>query len=78
MDINHNEGKVNKEEKTAVYTDETGKITNLSAVCTHMGCIVNWNNKEKTWDCPCHGARYDKYGKVIKSPATKDLLKKDD
>lgn len=78
MDIKTNEGKVIDQngEKLAVYTDETGKVTTLSAVCTHKGCTVNWNDKEKTWDCPCHGARYDKVGKVINGPAVKDLPKK--
>jgi len=39
--------------KIAVYRDELGKLHELSAVCSHLGCIVNWNNVEKTWDCPC-------------------------
>lgn len=78
MDIKTNEGKVidKNGEKIAVYKDETGKLITLSAVCTHMGCIVGWNNKEKTWDCPCHGASFDKMGKVINGPAVKDLTKK--
>lgn len=54
-----------------------GKVISLSTVCTHMGCTVDWNNKEKTWDCPCHGARFDKEGKVINGPAQKDLPKKE-
>lgn len=74
-----NEGKVikYKGKKVAVYKDEKGNIQAVSAVCTHMGCIVGWNNGEKTWDCPCHGSRYDKYGKVINGPARKELHKVD-
>ncbi|MDD2823213.1 MAG: FAD-dependent oxidoreductase [Candidatus Daviesbacteria bacterium] len=59
----------------AVYTDEKGVKHSVSAVCTHMGCTVGWNDKDKTWDCPCHGSRYDKFGKVINGPAPKDLPK---
>lgn len=78
MDIKPNEGKVMEQngEKIAVYKDETGKVISLSAVCTHMGCIVDWNGKEQTWDCPCHGSRFDAAGKVINGPAVKDLPKK--
>jgi len=45
----------------------------VSAVCTHLGCIVTWNNAEQSWDCPCHGARYDFDGNVIHGPANKNL-----
>lgn len=60
-------------QKAAVYKDDSGKIAKVSAVCTHMGCTVGWNNKDKTWDCPCHGARFSKSGKVIHGPAVSDL-----
>ncbi|MBK0379253.1 FAD-dependent oxidoreductase [Mucilaginibacter sp. SD-g] len=59
--------------KIAAYRDESGEIYALSPVCTHAGCIVNWNSEERSWDCPCHGARYDVAGKVLTGPATKDL-----
>jgi Rieske Fe-S protein len=59
--------------KTAVYRDTQGSIHQMSAVCTHLGCIVSWNSAEKTWDCPCHGSRFDKFGKVLNGPAAKDL-----
>lgn len=59
--------------KVAAYKDEAGKVHELSAVCRHLGCIVDWNSFEKTWDCPCHGSRYDALGKVIMGPANSDL-----
>lgn len=57
----------------AVYKDENGNITRLSALCTHQKCVVKWNNVDATWDCPCHGSRFSKTGKVLAGPATKDL-----
>ena len=59
--------------KVAVYRDEKGDVHEMSAVCPHLGCIVHWNAAEKTWDCPCHGSRFDKLGKVINGPANVDL-----
>lgn len=59
--------------KVAVYRDEDGVVHRMSAVCVHLGCIVNWNTNEKTWDCPCHGSRYDSTGRVINGPANSDL-----
>jgi glycine/D-amino acid oxidase-like deaminating enzyme/nitrite reductase/ring-hydroxylating ferredoxin subunit len=59
--------------KVAVYRDAAGDVHERSAVCTHLGCIVGWNSTEKTWDCPCHGSRFDKTGKVINGPANSDL-----
>jgi len=41
--------------------------------CKHLGCELSWNNLEKTWDCPCHGSRYDYKGKIIAEPTTEDL-----
>jgi Rieske Fe-S protein len=55
--------------KVAVYRDERGTLHQHSAVCPHLFCIVNWNDTEKTWDCPCHGSRFDPYGKVVNGPA---------
>ena len=60
-------------QKVAVYRDESGAIHERSAFCRHLGCVVDWNSLEKTWDCPCHGSRYDAYGKVINGPANSDL-----
>lgn len=59
--------------KIAAYRDEQGTIHALSPVCTHAACIVKWNGEEKSWDCPCHGARYDIHGNVLTGPATKNL-----
>lgn len=59
--------------KEAVYRDEAGAIHRCSAVCPHMGCIVRWNEVEKIWDCPCHGSRFDRYGKVLTGPSRADL-----
>jgi len=66
-----------KDEKLAVYKDASGQIHALSPVCTHAGCIVNWNNVEKSWDCPCHGARYSIGGEVLTGPADRALKKID-
>lgn len=65
-----------EKEKYAVYRDETGDLHALTPVCQHMGCIVHWNNAEKTWDCPCHGGRYSCYGEVITGPPRKPLSEK--
>jgi nucleotide-binding universal stress UspA family protein/nitrite reductase/ring-hydroxylating ferredoxin subunit len=59
--------------KVAVYRDERGNVTTLSARCTHMGCTVKWNAAEKTWDCPCHGSRYAPHGTVVNGPAERPL-----
>ena len=61
--------------KVAVYRDERDGYHHLSPVCTHLGCIVAWNFAEKTWDCPCHGSRFDKFGKVVNGPAATDLAR---
>jgi glycine/D-amino acid oxidase-like deaminating enzyme/nitrite reductase/ring-hydroxylating ferredoxin subunit len=59
--------------KVAVYKDEGGAVHERSAICRHLGCVVDWNTLESTWDCPCHGSRYDAYGRVIQGPANSDL-----
>jgi glycine/D-amino acid oxidase-like deaminating enzyme/nitrite reductase/ring-hydroxylating ferredoxin subunit len=62
--------------KLAAYRDEQGTLKTLSAVCTHMACTVRWNPAERSWDCPCHGARFDVDGEVLNGPAIQPLAKK--
>jgi glycine/D-amino acid oxidase-like deaminating enzyme/nitrite reductase/ring-hydroxylating ferredoxin subunit len=57
----------------AVYRDDAGALHERSAVCTHLGCYVHWNRAERSWDCPCHGSRFDVDGAVLNGPATKPL-----
>ena len=58
---------------TAVSRAPDGQLVLRSAVCPHLGCIVRWNAAERSWDCPCHGSRFDAAGRVIEGPATADL-----
>jgi glycine/D-amino acid oxidase-like deaminating enzyme/nitrite reductase/ring-hydroxylating ferredoxin subunit len=60
-------------DNVAAFRDEQGQVHAVSAVCTHMGCIVGWNATDRTWDCPCHGSRFELSGEVIHGPATKPL-----
>ena len=60
-------------DKVAVFVDESGGVHALSARCQHMGCTVDWNSVDETWDCPCHGSRYRRDGEVIQGPATRAL-----
>ncbi len=59
--------------KVAAFRDELGALTLLDAHCPHMGCVVNFNKTEKSWDCPCHGSRFDTYGAVLTVPAQEGL-----
>jgi glycine/D-amino acid oxidase-like deaminating enzyme/nitrite reductase/ring-hydroxylating ferredoxin subunit len=59
--------------RTAVFRDEDGRVHAVSAVCTHMGCVLGWNPIDRTWDCPCHGSRFALDGTVIHGPATTGL-----
>jgi nitrite reductase/ring-hydroxylating ferredoxin subunit len=60
-------------EKLAVYKDEDGTVHERVAACPHLGCVVQWNPGAQTWDCPCHGSRFDAHGRVINGPANRDL-----
>ncbi|GAA2876810.1 FAD-dependent oxidoreductase [Streptosporangium fragile] len=60
-------------QRSAVYRDESGEIHAVSAVCTHLGCIVGFNDAERTWECPCHGSRFDVDGSVLQGPAVDPL-----
>jgi Rieske Fe-S protein len=56
-----------------VYRDGSGVLSAVSATCSHQGCIVGFNNAERTWDCPCHGSRYTVDGSVLEGPAAREL-----
>lgn len=64
--------------KLAVYRDDAGALHCHSAVCTHLGCVVQWNPVERTWDCPCHGSRYTPDGEVLHGPAVANLAPADE
>jgi glycine/D-amino acid oxidase-like deaminating enzyme/nitrite reductase/ring-hydroxylating ferredoxin subunit len=59
--------------KIAAYRDENGALHERQAYCKHLGCVVAWNSTEKSWDCPCHGSRFDARGRVINGPAISNL-----
>jgi glycine/D-amino acid oxidase-like deaminating enzyme/nitrite reductase/ring-hydroxylating ferredoxin subunit len=61
------------DKRAAVHRTDDGEVKKVSAVCTHMGCIVRWNDAERTWDCPCHGSRFKPDGSVIGGPAESPL-----
>ncbi len=63
-------------EKVAAYRDEQGELVAVSARCTHLGCQVNWNTAERSWDCPCHGSRFAPTGDVLQGPAVHRLERK--
>ena len=60
-------------QKIGISKDSFGKIFAIKPICSHLGCTLSWNNVDKTWDCPCHGSRFDFKGKNIYDPAIKDL-----
>ena len=62
-----------EDEKIGVYKDKQGKIYPIKPTCTHLGCELSWNQDELTWDCPCHGSRFDYTGNLIDNPATEGL-----
>ncbi|WP_243354970.1 FAD-dependent oxidoreductase [Bacillus litorisediminis] len=76
-DIQLNEGAVINlnGKRTGVYKDQDGKVHMVDTTCTHMGCEVEWNHGERTWDCPCHGSRFSIDGEVIEGPTNKPLKK---
>lgn len=65
IEINH--------EKIGIYKSPEGKIFAVKPICTHLGCLLSWNDVDKTWDCPCHGSRFDYHGKNLYDPAFKNL-----
>lgn len=73
--LSHGEAKlvIFENQKIGLYKNEEGRLFGVNPACTHLGCEVKWNNAEKSWDCPCHGARYHYTGKVLNGPADQDL-----
>lgn len=73
--IKNDNGAIIKIDGTSVgiYKDSSGKIFAVKPTCTHLGCLLTWNNLDKTWDCPCHGSRFDYKGNNIYDPAFKNL-----
>lgn len=63
--------------RVAAYRDDRGRLHERSAVCTHLGCMVAWNQAERTWDCPCHGSRFAVDGQVLHGPAITGLAEVD-
>ena len=74
-EIRRGEGGILREgvKKIAAYRDENGVLHKFSAICPHLKCPVRWDGAEKTWDCPCHGSRFDALGRVLNGPAVADL-----
>ncbi|MGN4159672.1 Rieske 2Fe-2S domain-containing protein, partial [Streptomyces sp. NEAU-PBA10] len=59
--------------RRAVHRAEDGTVRAVSARCTHLGCLVSFNQAETTWECPCHGSRFGTDGAVLQGPATRPL-----
>lgn len=76
-EIKPGEGKTIKlnNERLAVYKNPDGELAIVSGICPHMGCIVHWNNGEKSWDCPCHGSRFATDGSLLEGPSYHGLAK---
>ena len=75
--LSKDSGIVIEKEKLAIYKDSKGVVHTFSAVCTHLGCTVSWNELEKSFDCPCHGSRFSgQTGNVINGPANSPLENK--
>lgn len=77
--IDSGEGKVVQidDDPVAVSRVDYGSIHAVSAICTHMGCLLHWNGDEGSWDCPCHGSRFDCDGDVLNTPAKNALSEYD-
>jgi Rieske Fe-S protein len=63
--------------RKGVYRDTDGTLHAVSVRCTHQGCLLRFNAAERSWDCPCHGSRFDVDGAVLEGPAVKPLERRD-
>lgn len=74
-DIPNNTGKIIKVNNinVGVYKDEKGKIYKINPYCSHLNCLLTFNIQDKTWDCPCHGSRFNIHGNLINGPANEDI-----
>lgn len=79
QDIGNDEGSVVvvNGKRAGCYKDNEGNVNLVDTTCTHMGCEVEWNSGDRTWDCPCHGSRFSVTGDVVEGPAKKPLKKVD-
>lgn len=75
INLKRSEGKIVEieGEKVGAFRDDNGKLHLVNTNCTHMGCELNWNTAERSWDCPCHGSRFTYTGDIIQGPAVKPL-----
>ena len=75
LNIENDNGKILElnGDKVGIYKDLDGNVFAVNPICTHLGCLLSWNNVDKTWDCPCHGSRFNYMGKNIYDPAIKNL-----
>ena len=73
--VNNGEGEIviYNGEKVGVYKNKEGKVYTVSTKCPHLGCELKWNADDLSWDCPCHGSRFDFKGNLLDSPSIKDL-----
>jgi Rieske Fe-S protein len=76
-DVKKDEGKVMRIDgkRVGVYRDSSGEVSIVDTTCTHLGCEVEWNQGDRTWDCPCHGSRYKPDGEIVEGPAKRPLGK---
>ena len=59
--------------RVGIYKDHNQVVHTVNPICPHMGCVLSWNRDEKSWDCPCHGSRFDYTGRLLNDPAQKEL-----
>jgi Rieske Fe-S protein len=71
--LKEGQGIVLEDKNIAAYKDHKGELHTYSAICTHLGCTLTWNDSEKSFDCPCHGSRFSPSGDVINGPANTAL-----